>query len=144
MEIIKHIVNCIFYIVFFKKKRKSRIKLNSFYTSFKKAMFWLLFWCLDKTVSHHYRSSCPEVFCKKGVLRNLAKLTGKHLYRDSFLIKRLFFNFIKKESLAQVLFCEFCEISKNSFFYGTPQVAAFKMIVFKKIRDSLTNFTFSF
>ena len=25
------------------------------------------------------RSSCPDVFCKKGVLRNIAKLTGKHL-----------------------------------------------------------------
>ena len=26
------------------------------------------------------------------------------------------FNFIKKESLAQVFSCEFCEISKNTFF----------------------------
>ena len=26
-----------------------------------------------------YRSSHPEVFCKKGVLRNFAKLTGEHL-----------------------------------------------------------------
>ena len=25
-------------------------------------------------------------------------------------------NFIKKEALAQILFCEFCEISQNSFF----------------------------
>ena len=49
------------------------------------------------------RSSCPEVFCKKGVLRNFAKFTGKHL------CQRLFF---KKE----VFSCEFCEISKNTFF----------------------------
>ena len=33
-------------------------------------------------------------------------------------------NFIKKESLAQVFPCEFCEISKNTFFYRTPLVAA--------------------
>ena len=33
-----------------------------------------------------YRSSRPEVFCKKGVLRNFAKFTGKHL------CQRLFFN----------------------------------------------------
>ena len=33
------------------------------------------------------RSSRPEVFCKKGVLRNLTKFTGKHLCRVSFLIK---------------------------------------------------------
>ena len=25
------------------------------------------------------RSSCPEVFCKKGVLKIFAKFTGKHL-----------------------------------------------------------------
>ena len=33
-------------------------------------------------------------------------------------------NFIKKETLAQVFPCEFCEISKNTFFYRTPLVAA--------------------
>ena len=32
--------------------------------------------------------------------------------------------FIKKETLAQVSSCEFCEISKNTFFYRTPLVAA--------------------
>ena len=54
----------------------------------------------------------PEVFYKKGVLRNFPKFTGNHLcQRHSFLI-----NFIKKESLPQVLSCEFSEISKNTFF----------------------------
>ena len=52
--------------------------------------------------------------------------------------------FIKKESLAPVFSCEYCEISKNIFFYKTPQVDASKIIVFKKIRDSLSNFTLSF
>ena len=33
-------------------------------------------------------------------------------------------NFIIKEALAQVLFCEFCEISKNTFSYKTPPVVA--------------------
>ena len=36
--------------------------------------------------------------------------------RDSFLIKFQACNFIKKESLAQVFSCEFCEISKDNFF----------------------------
>ena len=36
----------------------------------------------------------PEVFCQKGEASN----------------------FIKNETLAQVFFCEFCEISKNAFF----------------------------
>ena len=34
-----------------------------------------------------YRSSCTEVFCKKGVLRNLAKFTGKHLCQILFFNK---------------------------------------------------------
>ena len=33
-------------------------------------------------------------------------------------------NFMKKETLPQVLSCEFCEISKNTFFCRTPLVAA--------------------
>ena len=33
-------------------------------------------------------------------------------------------NFIKKETLAQVFSFEFCEISKNTFSYRTPLVAA--------------------
>ena len=92
------------------------------------------------------RSSRPEVFWKKGVLRNFAKFTGKHLYQSLFVNKvaGLTCNFIKKESLAQVFSCEFCKIFKNTFFYRTPQVAASIIIVFKKMRDSLTNFTFSF
>ena len=44
--------------------------------------------------------------------------------------QNIFFNkvqpcdFIKKETLVHVLSCEFCEISKNSYSYRTPPVAA--------------------
>ena len=31
-----------------------------------------------------FRSSRPEVFCKKGVLKNFAKFTGKHLCQSLF------------------------------------------------------------
>ena len=31
---------------------------------------------------------------------------------------------MKKETLAHVFSCEFCEISKNTFSYRTPPVAA--------------------
>ena len=68
-----------------------------------------------------FRSSRPEVFCRKGVLRNFAKFTGKHLCQN------LVFNKVagvKKESLAQVFSCEFFKISKNTFFHRTPLVAA--------------------
>ena len=33
------------------------------------------------------RSSRPEVFCKKGVLRNIAKFTGRHLCQSLFFNK---------------------------------------------------------
>ena len=33
------------------------------------------------------KSSRPEVFCRKGVLRNFAKFTGKHLCQSLFLNK---------------------------------------------------------
>ena len=33
-------------------------------------------------------------------------------------------NFIKNEALPQVFSCQFCEISKNTFSYRTPPVAA--------------------
>ena len=53
------------------------------------------------------RSSRPEVFCKKGVFSNFAKITEKDLCQS------LFFN--KVASLRVVFSCEFCEISKNTF-----------------------------
>ena len=34
-----------------------------------------------------YRSSCPEVFCKKGVLKNFGKFAGKHLCQSLFFNK---------------------------------------------------------
>ena len=55
------------------------------------------------------RRSRPEVFCKKGVVRNVAKFTGKQLYQSLFL-------------MAQVFSCEFREILKNTFSYGTSPV----------------------
>ena len=65
------------------------------------------------------QSSRLKVFCIKSVLRNFAKFTGKHLCQS------LFFNkiagvrpatLLKKVTLAHVFYCEFCEISKNTFF----------------------------
>ena len=73
------------------------------------------------------RSSGPEVFCEKGVLKNFAKFTEKHLCQIPFfntvagltlLQYRLWQAciFIKKETLAEGLSCEFCKIFKNTFF----------------------------
>ena len=70
--------------------------------------FCLYCYCKIKIISRRYcRSSRPEVFYKKGVLRNLIKFTGKHLCQSLFFIK---------ETLAQVFSCEFCQISKITIF----------------------------
>ena len=37
--------------------------------------------------SGHVGSSRPKVFCRKGVLRNFAKFTGKHLCQSLFFNK---------------------------------------------------------
>ena len=59
-------------------------------------------------------SSRPEVFCKKGVLRNFTKFTGKHLRQSLFFNKVA--GLIKKEALAQLFSCKFS--------YRTRPVAA--------------------
>ena len=67
------------------------------------------------------------MLCKKDVLENFAKFTGKHL------CKSLLFNkvaglrpatLLKNEILTQVFSCEICEIFKNTFLYRTPPVVA--------------------
>ena len=95
-----------------------------FYSSFAQAMSW---W-----VHETDRSSRPEMFCQKGFLRNFAKFTRKHLCQGVF--------FIKKATVAQVFFCEFCEIFKNTFFHRTPPVAASEEAM-KKIKFSLLSST---
>ena len=60
----------------------------------------------------HIRSSRPEVLSKKVLLeisQNSQEITCARL---------------KKEALAQVFSCEFYEISKDTFSYRTPLVAA--------------------
>ena len=73
---------------------------------------------------HHNRSSLPEVFCKKGVLRNFATFTGKHLCHGLYFNKVVGLYFIKKETLAQVFSCKICEFSNITFSNRTPPVAA--------------------
>ena len=74
---------------------------------------FLLFviWKKQKTIWQ--QPETVEDFCKKCVLKNFAKFTGKHL------CKSLFFNkvagFIKKETPVQVFPCEFWE-NKNTYF----------------------------
>ena len=64
------------------------------------------------------RSSRPDVFCEKDVLRNFAKFTGKHLCQSLFFNKVASgaCNLIKKETLAQVFPVNFSKFLRTYFF----------------------------
>ena len=74
-------------------------------------------WGLIYYASKNVRSSRPEVFCKKCVLRNFPKFAGSTCARVTFLLKKRLWHRCPFS-------CEFCEISKNTFSYRTPPVAA--------------------
>ena len=62
---------------------------------------------------------------KKGALKDFSKFTGKQLCQSLFFSKDTSLTFfIKKETLVQEFFCEFCEVFKGIFFYRTPPVVA--------------------
>ena len=64
------------------------------------------------------RSSHPEVFCKKGVLRNFPKFTGKYLCQSLFFNKVVGLRpgiFIKKETMAQVFSVNFAKFLSTPF-----------------------------
>ena len=65
----------------------------------------------------HSEAATGDVLRKKVVLKNLAKFTWKR--QSLFLIQVDACNVIKKETLAQVFSCGFCEIFKNTFFKNT-------------------------
>ena len=77
---------------------------------------------LNLMLFSRYRSSRPEVFCKKVFLKFSQNSQENTCARVSFLIK--FNKVVKKETLAQVFSCEFCEIFKNRFFKRVLLVAA--------------------
>ena len=64
-----------------------------------------------------FRSNYQGCSVKKDVLRNFAIFAGKYLCQGLYFNKVAdACNVIKKETLTQVFSCEFCEISKNTFF----------------------------
>ena len=83
--------------------------------------------CTDiiKTKERRYniQKQAPEVFYQKRCFRIFAKFTGKHLWQSL-----LFNKGAGLRPLAEVFSCEFCEISKNTFCYRTPPVAASKYL----------------
>ena len=65
------------------------------------------------------RSSLSDVFCKKGALKYLAKLTGKHVYRSLFFKKKfqdVGLQLYLEKAHALVFFCEIFKFLQNRFF----------------------------
>ena len=68
-----------------------------------------------------------QKYSVKKVFLKFTKFTGKHQCQSFFFsqnVRPKAYNFTKKEALTWVFFCEFCEISKNTFFYRIPPVTA--------------------
>ena len=74
----------------------------------------------------HDRGSRSQKFFKIGILRNVAKFTVKHMCWSLFFMKLQAWRTatLKKETPTQVFSCKIREISKNTYFYRTPPVAA--------------------
>ena len=88
-----------------------------FYQQFSSKWIPTLFY-ISTGVSPTIRTICPEVFCKKGVLKNLAKIEGKHMCWSLFWIKLQALRpatLLKSDSTIGA-FCEFCEIFKKTYF----------------------------
>ena len=81
------------------------------------------------------------MFCKKGILRNFAKFTGKHLCRSLFLIKleASTCNLIKKETLAQVFFVNFAKFLRTLFLQNTSGRLLLKNGAFAVIIDKISS-----
>ena len=78
--------------------------------------------CLLRKQIHFFAHFVGEVGEEQAVVR---RCSVKKVFLDlSVLRQPEACNFIIKETLAQVFSCEFCEISKNTFLYRTPLVAA--------------------
>ena len=82
--------------------------------------------CRSSRSQMFFRSSRPEMFCKKAVLRDFPKFTRKHLCQSLFITKvagqgrQLY---LKRDPGTGVS-SGFCKISKSTFSYRTPLVVA--------------------
>ena len=100
-----------------------------------------------------YGNSHQRCFVKKGVLRNFAKFTGKHLCQ-SFFFNKVAGLGSEKESLAQVFSYKVYKIPKNTFFTEHLRTTASRNksffsekqmgIQFKRISHQIIKFVESF
>ena len=91
------------------------LKNYKIFDRFSASLIWWL-WSIQKQP--------PEVFYLKRCSYKFTKFTRQGLCQILFFNKRKACTFIKKETLAQVFSCEFCETSKNTFSPRASPVAA--------------------
>ena len=101
----------------------------------------------DSNISVKESRSSHQMCSLKAFLKNFAKLTGKYLCQS------LFFNEVaglrsatslKKEAVAQVFSCDFCEIFKNTFFTEHLWATASERIPRKNVAANINPFEICF
>ena len=85
------------------------------------------------------RGSQRRCSVRKGVLRNFAKFTRKHLCQSLFFDK-----FAGQENLTQVFSCEFCEIFKDTCCTEEPRATASMCPLDKKVKTNQSTMTQKF
>ena len=86
---------------------------------------------------------CPEFFCKKNLLKNFAKFTGKNMPGSLFFNKLADMKpatLLKKEALTQVFSSEVSEIFKNPYFKKHLQWL-FLLLLTLKWKTGIAEFT---
>ena len=90
------------------------VKVNFIFRFFCQFFHVLIYQC-------NIQKEPPEVFYNKKCYEKFHKIHRKHLYQCLFFLffNKVYKNCIKKETLIQVLSCEFCEIYPNTFLRNT-------------------------
>ena len=90
------------------------------------------------------KSSLPEVFCREGVLRNLAKLTGKHLCQSLFFDKvaGLFLWILR--NFDEHLYIFLCSKTKQTLHFLLLGFFYFILVFWIKMNDFSKRFPFCF
>ena len=98
------------------------------------------FYCTFSLNTEYSEAVVRRCFAKKVLLKILQNSLENTCARFTLLIK--FFNkifLLKKETLAQVFSCEFCNYFKNTFFYRTTLVTASEYQITRKESLLLAN-----
>ena len=82
--------------------------------------FFQIYQSESESENNNFQKQAPEVYYKKGVLKNFAKFTEKHLCQSLFFklnCKSKVCNFIKKDTLAQMFSCDFFARFLRTLFF---------------------------